>query len=83
MPYVDQKIRAAIFDGIYIELNRITNAGELNYAITVMLKSYLETATYQEYNDAMGALEGAKLELYRRRLSPYEDQKKEENGDVY
>lgn len=37
---------------------------------------------YIEY-DILGALEGAKLELYRRKISPYEDIKIEENGDVY
>jgi hypothetical protein len=34
------------------------------------------------YNDAIGALEGAKLELYRRYVSAYEDDKIKENGDV-
>jgi len=33
-------------------------------------------------NDAIGALEGAKLELYRRVISKYEDKKIMENGDV-
>lgn len=31
----------------------------------------------------VGALESAKLELYRRKVSPYEDQKIEANGDVW
>ena len=31
----------------------------------------------------MGALECAKLELYRRVAAPYEDVKIMENGDVY
>ena len=38
---------------------------------------------YQTCNDVMGALEGAKAEFYRRVVGPYEDQKIEENGDVY
>jgi len=33
--------------------------------------------------DAIGALECAKLELYRRVAAPYEDTKIAENGDVY
>jgi hypothetical protein len=37
---------------------------------------------YQHFNDVLGALEGAKLELYRRRIAPYEDTKIVENGDV-
>lgn len=61
------------------------NAGELNYAITELIREYLGYTgeRYQAFNDVLGALEGAKLELYRRRLAPYEDQKIQENGDVY
>jgi len=39
--------------------------------------------SYTFINDCVGALEGAKLELYRRVASPYEDKKIAENGDVY
>ena len=34
-------------------------------------------------NAIIGALECAKLELYRRVAAPYEDDKIIENGDVY
>jgi hypothetical protein len=30
----------------------------------------------------IGALENCKMELYRRKIAPYEDIKIEENGDV-
>lgn len=62
-----------------------SNAGELNYKITLLLIEYLEEngKNYQKMNDVMGALEGAKLEFYRRIAAPYEDQKIKENGDVY
>ena len=61
------------------------NCGELNYEITLLLKRYLQRkgACYQTYNDIIGALECAKLEIYRRKVIPYEDKKKLENGDVY
>jgi hypothetical protein len=39
--------------------------------------------SYRTINDVLGALEGAKLEFYRRVAAPYEDQKIQENGDVY
>ncbi len=39
--------------------------------------------SYQTYNDIIGALENAKLEFFRRKISPYEDRKKESNGDIY
>ena len=38
---------------------------------------------YQHVNDALGALEGAKLELYRRVAAPYENDKAVQHGDVY
>jgi len=58
-------------------------AGELNYALTMLVKRFLGKApNYQRFNDAIGALEGCKLELYRRTVAPYEDIKIRENGDV-
>lgn len=59
--------------------------GELNFAITMLLRGYLsrQGMGYSTINDALGALEGAKLEFYRRVAASYEDQKIIENGDVY
>ena len=64
--------------------------GDLNYAITVLLREHLGglarsgvEVTYQHLNDCLGALEGAKLEFYRRVVVPYEEKKRTENGDVY
>jgi hypothetical protein len=50
----------------------------------MILNSYLvdNGISYQRINDVMGALEGAKLELYRRTATPYEDEKIKTNGDV-
>jgi hypothetical protein len=61
------------------------NPGELNYLFTVIAQAYFYNTTknYQAINDIIGALEGAKLELYRRLAAPYEDRKIKENGDVY
>jgi len=60
------------------------NAGELNYALTKLLLNYLEVKgnSYQSFNDCIGALEGCKLEFYRRTVVPYEDIKIIQNGDV-
>lgn len=62
-----------------------TNGGELNYLFTMLALNYFEEngGRYQQINDIVGALEGAKLEFYRRVAAPYEDKKIEENGDVY
>lgn len=83
MPYVTQKVRLDLETGkLIIGVGLV--AGELNYLITSLVKDYLGSSpNYQRYNDAVGALECAKLELYRRRVSPYEDTKIAENGDVY
>lgn len=61
------------------------NAGELNFAITMLILRYLDQngGRYQQINDIVGALEGAKLEFYRRVVSPYEDAKCAVNGDPY
>ena len=77
MPYIKQQDRE--------DLANPLTAGELNYKITMLCKQYLEVKgeKYQHYNDIVGALEGAKLELYRRKVSTYEDEKIQENGDVY
>ncbi len=62
----------------------IETAGDLNYLLTMVAHRYLnqEPESYQMYNDAIGALEGAKLELYRRHMAAYENEKIKENGDV-
>ena len=80
MPYIKSNRRQDV------EFNvDIRNAGELNYYITKALCNYLiwNGVTYQKINDCIGALEAAKLELYRRVVIPYEDKKIKENGDVY
>jgi hypothetical protein len=60
--------------------------GELNYLVTCLALRYMgpkPTWNYAAINDVLGALEGAKLEFYRRVAAPYEDKKIQENGDVY
>ena len=81
MPYINKEARAAID----LAGKTPANAGELNYKITKMLTAYMSAhgKSYQIMNDIMGALEGAKLEMYRRVAAPYENVKLSENGDVY
>ncbi len=57
----------------------------MNFLFTEIIKQYLVTHTqnYQTYNDIVGALECCMMELYRRRISFYEDEKINENGDVW
>jgi hypothetical protein len=81
MPYIDGEARARLEGGA-----RPTTAGELNYAITRLVDRYLMDKggiRYAHLNEVVGALECAKLELYRRLAAPYEDSKVRESGDVY
>ena len=85
MPYIPQDARARIDAG---ESPR--DAGELNYAVTRLVDAFLGTRSeeagrlrYAHLNEAIGVLECAKLELYRRVAAPYEDRKRDEAGDVY
>jgi hypothetical protein len=95
MPYIKQEDRNEITftasDGSYqsvpekgLYLDRIETAGELQYAMAVMFKSYLERKglNYQHCNDILGALSGAQMEFYRRHVAKYEDSCIERNGDV-
>ena len=85
MPYIDQEARARLANG-----DAPAHAGELNYAITMLVDAFLARAAesagrvrYAHLNEAIGVLECAKLELYRRVTAPYEDEKISESGDVY
>jgi hypothetical protein len=55
--------------------------GELNFLLTSILHG-VYTPSYHNYNEIVGMLECVKLELYRRQIGNYEDQKIRENGDV-
>lgn len=79
MPYINDESKA------YVLIEGPGIPGELNYVITKIILDYYENngPGYQTINDILGALEGAKLEFYRRVAAPYEDQKIKENGDVY
>ena len=87
MPYVKSSERFLTgqpeLDWIKRELEK---PGNLNYVITEICIAYLERKGLN-YNDGInaviGALECAKLELYRRVAAPYEDTKIKVNGDVY
>lgn len=80
MPYISPFLRGELEDGDA----RPSNPGELNFVITKLVHAYIQRQgeSYQAYNDVLGALEGAKMELYRRKVAPYEDTKIEQNGDV-
>jgi hypothetical protein len=55
--------------------------GQLNYLFTKTLKS-LYRPSYFNYERIMGLLACIQHEFYRRWISPYEDNKIKEHGDV-
>jgi len=80
MPYVIKKVRGPALKA------GASNVGELTYVLTRTVLDYLartDPPRYKDYAEVLGALESTKLELYRKRISLYEDKKCEENGEVY
>ena len=93
MPYVkqvDRSLYESAIAEIVLNLNLqgqdgLYPVGDLNYLISAIIDQTLsrQGVRYQNLNAIIGALECAKLELYRRVAAPYEDVKIAENGDVY
>ena len=91
MPYISKDKRmllehplASLAAGVIVEEPK-NQAGVLNYCISALLNEVLKTngISYRNINELIGVLECAKLELYRRIATPYEDEKIQSNGDVY
>jgi len=91
MPYIAAKQRELVNASIELIENQFKifpdelrgkRDGVLNYIISSLISKLYKTS-YTELNAAIGMLECAKLELYRRKLALYEDEKIKENGDVY
>lgn len=80
----------SIVDTSNFDINALP--GILNYCITRLIQACYKSVrgvslnsnslSYSDYNSAIGVLECAKMEFYRRRAAPYEDEKLSENGDV-
>lgn len=83
MPYISAEDQKQ-FDSLVKEIAaaNIQTAGELNFLFTKLAIQYIAThgQRYKNMNDVMGALEGAKMEFYRRVVAPYENQKAYEVG---
>lgn len=57
----------------------------MTFLLTEHVRRYLvaKGESFARYAEAIAALECTKLELARRRLAPYENQKLADNGDVW
>ena len=84
MPYIPAEKRE-ILDPFLTQLAlEVETQGELNYCI-YKLSSLLINRIGERYDTlslCSSAMEHAKLEWYRRRLAPYEDQKIVQHGDI-
>ena len=84
MPYIPADRRPVLDSPINNISWLIMSEGELNYVVTRLVREYVRSAggNYAAWNAGIGVLECAKLELYRMGVAPYEDVKRELNGDV-
>jgi hypothetical protein len=84
MPYIAKKERVKFEKPIQELADNIETDGDLNYCISLLMHKILEKrgVRYQNMNNIMGAIDCAKMEFYRTVASPYEDEKKTENGSV-
>lgn len=93
MPYITKPQRTPYDKNILVLAEKVRKfaedeaaspAGQLNYIITrLILEVYGEwLPNYSDFNEIVGILECAKMEMYRKHTAPYEDEKIKENGDV-
>ena len=87
MPYIEKEERKK-WEEIINKVNEMLKDtpvekidGELNYLISKIIGNS-HPPKYFNYNRAIGLLECIKQEFYRKKVSPYEDEKIEENGDI-
>jgi hypothetical protein len=85
MPYIKRVFRNPMDPHIEALAKLAQTPGDLNYIISRLasLTLHYEGKSYNVLNALVGAMECAKLEMYRRVTAPYEDLKIVENGDVY
>lgn len=88
MPYIKTVDRLLFDQQIHQLVNQLGEQpnfeGNLNYIISSIIDGLcVKHKGYAHINKIIGVLECAKLEYYRRAAAKYEDQKIQENGDVY
>ena len=85
MPYIKQIHRDEFDPDLKNLCLHIQSTGELTYCIYKLMKMLLEKhgkSSFVNMAPLLSEVECAKLEFYRRIMSPYEDEKIKENGDV-
>lgn len=81
MPYIPQDERDKVLN-YGVEAYDMT-PGQHNFLLTSLLNAWLgPNPSYHNYEQVLGRLEAVKLEIWRRRMVQYEDQKKTQHGDI-
>jgi hypothetical protein len=83
MPYLTEARKRQLHKG-----HPVSTPGDLAYRITrYMIEATGDTeenpASFADHAQTIGAAVCAVLEYYRRATAPYEDVKRQQNGDVY
>lgn len=81
MPYIPEDRREALARGMMEDAETV---GELTYVLYSACKRFYNTKPRRYITIALilGALACTAMEFYRRVGAPYEDEKREEHGDV-
>lgn len=93
MPYIKKEDRKDYDDVIGELVDRLLGKGpkesgmavpgDVNYVVSSIIWKLFDAKTsYTNGNNLIGALECVKQEFYRRKLTPYENEKIIENGDI-
>jgi hypothetical protein len=84
MPYIPPDRRTAFDPTLEALAEAIASEGELNYCIYKLSCLLVDRlgASYDSLSLCSSAMEHAKLEWYRRRVVPYEEEKIRQNGDI-
>lgn len=81
MPYIKPEDREKVLN-YGVEVYDMS-AGEHNFLLTSLVNAWLgDKPDYATYERIIGRLECIKLELWRRRMVPYEELKCQQNGDI-
>ncbi len=82
MPYIKKEKRAEL-ESLYIHMcnDQLKADGDINYLLFRYCKEHIKPG-YNNYKNFCGELRQCATEIERRILAKYEEEKKDENGDV-
>jgi len=86
MPYIKQEQREGLDSNIETLAYKIRDVGELNYVISSLAGRIAKRQprfNYAMLSSIRAEITDAADEFYRRVMAPYEDNKRQQNGDVY